>query len=134
MIKITIDKSANLKRLRKFERAGIVEIHAVSIEGFEDSNKVKRQHMPVAVWGSKHGTFDNSVWAADDTPYERIQEVIGKHNHGDCLHLERHISSGRDIFVTDDNDFLSKRLELEREFNIVIRTTDEIEKELGEKQ
>jgi len=129
-ITVTCDKNANLKKLRTLERNEEIEIHAVSIEGIEDTKKITNQQLPIAVFDSKFATIGNCVIAADDTPYSEIQRIIGKHNHGDCLHLERHISSGRDVFVTDDNDFLSKRGDLQQRFGVTIKTVEELEAEL----
>ncbi len=129
-VTVTCDKNTNLKKLKGLERKGLIKIYAVAIEGFEDTNKITRKELPIAVIDSKFATIGNCVIAADDTPYSKIGRVIGKHNHGDCLHLERHISSGRDVFVTDDNDFLSKKAELHQYFGVNIQTVEDLEKEL----
>ncbi|MDW3118977.1 MAG: hypothetical protein R8G60_15265 [Roseovarius pacificus] len=89
--------------------------------------RFRTKEPPVGVYGSKFSTWDNCVFAGENSSYPEVEKIIGKHNHGDCLHLERHIASGRDVFVTDDNDFLSKRTLLEERFEICILTIEELE-------
>lgn len=125
-ITVSVDKNADLKALRKLEASGLVELFAVDIEGFEDTKKVKKKELPIAVIDSPFGLIGRSVIAADDNKYQAIQQIVGKQNHGDCLHLERHISSGRDLFVTDDNDFLSCREELDKVLGIIVLSVTEL--------
>jgi hypothetical protein len=86
----------------------------------------KNQEPPIAVWDSPLAGWDKSVWASDDSKYSKIERIVGRQNHGDCLHLERHIESKRDVFVTDDNDFLSCRHQLSEEFGVNILTVAEL--------
>jgi hypothetical protein len=123
---VSVDKNADLKSLKRLEASGLIELFAVSIEGFEDTKKLKNQEPPIAVWDSPLGGWDKSVWASDDSKYSDIERIVGKQNHGDCLHLERHIESKRDVFVTDDNDFLSCRHQLSEEFGVTILTVGEL--------
>jgi len=59
--------------------------------------------------------------------YSEIRQILGKEHHADILHLERHYNSGRDYFVTDDNDFLAKRIELDEALGLKIVTVNELE-------
>ena len=123
---ITVDKNADLKALKRLEVAGSVKLFAVAIEGFQDTKKLKNKEPPIAVWDSPLAGWDNAVWASDDSKYPEIEKIVGRQNHGDCLHLERHIESGRDVFVTDDNDFLSCRDQLSETFGVTILTVNEL--------
>lgn len=128
---VTVDRNADLKALRKLEAKGLIELFAVAIEGFEDTNKLKNKELPIAIIGSAFALIGRSSIARNDTPYRRIQAIVGKQNHGDCIHLERHITSGRDVFVTDDNDFLSCRDCLQSEFGVRILTVFELTTQLS---
>lgn len=129
---VSVDKNADLKALRKLEADGLVELFAVSIEGFEDTSKVRNKELPIAVWGSPFARWGSSCWASNDSPYQDIERIVGKQNHGDCLHLERHIIGRRDVFVTDDNDFLRCRGELNVAFGVTIMTVAELEERLDD--
>lgn len=127
MIRVTVDVSADLKRLRRLEQAGNLKIHAVSIENHTNTKRIKDKEPPLAVIGSKFATIGNSVIGSSANSYSKLQQIIGKAHHADILHIERHLESGRDCFVTDDQDFLSKRDELASELNLRIVTVQEME-------
>lgn len=126
--KITRDKSADLKRLKVLQKLGLIEIHEVQIES--QTNKNKRKVLPVAVWD--HTKWGESVWAGDDNSYDKIRELVGKHNVKDAITLEAHIRNQFDYFITEDKDeFISngRRKDLEDAFpNLVILTVSELEK------
>ncbi|GHA54874.1 hypothetical protein GCM10008927_20870 [Amylibacter ulvae] len=126
MLTVSCDVNVNIKPLRKLEQENKIKIYAVAIEGIEKNKKISNKELPIAVIGSAFFKIGSAKIASVDTAYTKIQKIIGKPHHGDVLYLEGHISSGRDIFVTDDNDFLSKRDVLQDEFNIVIKTTSEL--------
>lgn len=126
VVTVTCDTNVDIKRLRHLERRGLIHIHAIAIEGMEHNRKATHKHFPTAVIGSEFAQIDRALIARVDTPYHEIQKVIGKQNHGDAIHFEAHLRDQRDIFVTDDNDFLSCRSELEAKFRTVIKTTDEL--------
>ncbi|MCB6179996.1 hypothetical protein LHP98_17900 [Rhodobacter sp. Har01] len=128
---VSVDRNADLKALRKLEAAGLVELFGVSIEGIQDTKKLKNQEPPIAVWDSPLGGWDKSVWASDDSKYSEIERIVGRQNHGDCLHLERHIESKRDVFVTDDKHFLSCRHQLSEAFGVTILTVSELTERLA---
>jgi hypothetical protein len=130
-LSVSVDKNANLKALRRLEGFGLVELFAVAIEGIEDTSKLKNQEPPVGVWDSPHAKWGAAVWSGENSKYKEIEQIVGKQNHGDCLHLERHIESKRDVFVTDDNDFLRCRDRLMSAFGVTILTVAELEKNLG---
>ncbi len=90
------------------------------------NKKVKNKDVPLAVSSSPHSTIENTVIAADDTIYPELSKFMTKNNHGDAMHLDGHIRSGRDLFVTDDNDFLSCKKELFEKFGIQIKTSIEV--------
>lgn len=126
ILTITVDANANQKLLRRLELEGHVELHAIKIENMIGNKKIKRKDLPIAVIDSPHATIGNSVIAANDTRYNEISTAMTKDNHGDALHLDGHIRSKRDVFVTDDNDFLLRRGALEEKFCISIKTSEEV--------
>ena len=125
-LKLTVDGNADQKILRKLAAKGYVELHAINIESMLDNKKIKHKDLPLAVYGSPHSTYGNSVYAADDTIYPTISKAMTRDNHGDALQLEGHIRSGRDVLVSDDKDFLARREELLNKFGAVIKSTEEI--------
>ncbi len=130
-LRITRDKSADLKRLKKLETQGLIEIVEIKIEGYP--NKIKNSKLPVAVLG--HTVLGEMVLAGDDCSYEDIRSIIGKHNVKDAITLEAHIRNKHDYFVTEDKDeFINegKRSLLEAKFpGLKIVTVEELEKILG---
>ncbi|MFD1157825.1 hypothetical protein [Roseovarius aestuarii] len=132
MLTVTCDQNADLKRLRKLELAGLVELWCVSIEELKNTRRIAkgRKEPPIIVIGSPHSTWGNAMVASADTPYSELEEIIGRQNHADVLHLERHIESGRDVFATSDKDFLAHRATLESRFSIQIRTVEELVRDL----
>ncbi|MCP5038893.1 MAG: hypothetical protein GY945_14975 [Rhodobacteraceae bacterium] len=99
----------------------------MAIENHNNTSKIKQKELPIAVVGSKIATIGNADIAADDNKYSEVQNIIGRGHHADALHLEGHRKSGRDIFVTDDNDFLSKKAALFKTLGIRVATVDEID-------
>lgn len=132
MFTVTCDQNADLKRLRRLEIDGKIELHAVAIEELKHTKRISNQNKekPMGVWGSPHAKWGEAVWGSETSSFKEIQKIIGKENHADVLHLERHVNSGRDYFVTNDNDFLKHRAVLEKTFAIRITTVDELEIEL----
>lgn len=128
---LTVDGNANQKLLRRLEANGFVELHALNIESMTSNKKMKRKDMPIAVFDSPHSTFDNCVFAANNTIYSDVSTAMTKDNHGDAMQLEGHIRSGRDIFVTDDGDFLDRRDALRERFGVKIKSTNEIAEMFG---
>lgn len=125
-ISLTVDGNANQRLLRRLERDGFVEIHAMNIESAIGNKRLNRKDMPLAVIGSPHSTIGNCVIAADNTIWADISAVMTRDNHGDAMQLEGHIRSGRDIFVTDDKDFLNRRDALKKKFGVTVKSTQEI--------
>lgn len=95
MLTITCDQNADLKRLRKLELAGLVELWCVSIEELKNTKRIpnERKEPPILVIGSQHSKWGNAVLAAADTSYRELEKIIGRQNHADVLHLERQIES-----------------------------------------
>ncbi|WP_323775974.1 hypothetical protein [Leisingera sp.] len=131
---VTCDRCANIKVLRRLELDGLIEIHAIAIEGMEDNRKVSQKHLPTAVVDSPFAKIGSAVIASDENLYFPISKAMTRDNHGDALHLEGHLRDGRDVFVTDDNDFLSRRDELEAEFGVTIKTADELAQMFGSEE
>ncbi|MEP0190056.1 MAG: hypothetical protein ABJE00_06535 [Erythrobacter sp.] len=123
---LTVDGNANQKLLRRLESKGFVELHALNMESMISNKKMNRKDMPLAVLDSPHSTLDNCVIAANDTIYSNVSNVMTKDNHGDAMQLEGHIRSGRDVFVTDDRDFLDRRDALKGQFGVEVKSTKEI--------
>jgi hypothetical protein len=87
---------------------------------------MKRKDKPIGVIDSPHSTLDNCVFASKDTIYPEISAAMTKGNHGDAMQLEGHLRSGRDVFVTDDKDFLNRREFLKEKFGVTIKSAREI--------
>lgn len=127
---VTKDVSADLKKLKMLERAGLVKVKQVRIENV--SRKIKDQPLPNGVWN--HTNWDEMKWASasDAQRFEQIKQIIGKENIKDAIHVDTHIRDGNDYFVTEDNDILSVRGQLEQQFSgLKIRTPDELVSELS---
>ncbi len=126
LLSITCDSSANKKILHELERCGAIKIFDVNIETYsKNTEKIKA----VAVHG--HSKWDDgSVWGDDSGHFQSAKEIIGGHNIGDVRHLEAHLRSGNDIFITEDLDeFIrnGRREELERKFSgLKIMTPQEL--------
>lgn len=129
---VTWDPSADLKILRRLEQDEQIELWAVKIEAAVSTKKIPnaRKRLPTVIIGSQFATIGekpgNAKIASDETPYQRINEILGPGHHADALHLEDHIVSGRDLFATSDTDFLKHRDQLQSEFSIRIMTAQEI--------
>jgi predicted nucleic acid-binding protein len=123
---ITADISANMKLLKRLEREGHIEIHVVNIENHKQTDKVQRKENPIGIYGGKFSFYGEVVYAADDTPLTSLEEIIGKRHHADVLHLESHVQSGRDYFITEDTDFLKKRRDLKNAHGTTILTPEEL--------
>lgn len=67
------------------------------------------------------------IKAENDCTYDEIRKIIGVEHVKDAMQLEAHIRNGHDYFVTEDTDFLKKREELIREFDVKIVTPEELE-------
>lgn len=128
---VTADRNADFKRLKQFEREGKIELHTVAIEGNEKTRGVVRKEHPIGVTDSKFALIGECAIAGNNNHYKAIQDILGMQNHGDILHLERHIESRRDVFVTDDNDFLCCRERLAERFGVLILSCDELEKAIS---
>ncbi|HAU65844.1 MAG: hypothetical protein A2017_17700 [Lentisphaerae bacterium GWF2_44_16] len=126
ILSITCDSSANKKTLCDLEKRGFIKIFDVNIETFsKQTTKIKA----VAVRG--HSKWDDgSVWGDDSNNFQEAKEIIGGHNMGDVRHLEAHLRSGNDVFVTEDLDeFIrdGRREELESKFSdLKIMTPEEL--------
>lgn len=123
---VTRDSGANVKILKKLENTGLITIYDVLLENGRENKKVKNKVLPVGVWG--HSKWGEAVYSGDDCKYSEIREIIGRENIEDAMHLEAHIRNNHDYFITEDNDFLSKREDLNKKFNVKIMTPTELEK------
>jgi hypothetical protein len=127
IISITRDKGANLKKLRRLENDGKIQINEIQFE--EMPKKYKKAILPVAVFDQT--SWDQCVLAGDDCKYEEIREIIGKSNVRDAINLEAHLRNGFDYFVTEDkNEFIKngRREMLESKFlGLKIVTVVELE-------
>ena len=126
MLKVSCDRNVNIKALRPLEQQGKIEVYGVAIEGHESNGKLSNKTLAPAFIGSPFATIGKSKIVPNETPKKDIEEIIGSQHHGDVLHFLDHLLSGRDVFVTDDNDFLSKRAALEERFDTRIRTAEEL--------
>ena len=126
MLKVSCDRNVNIKVLRQLELRGMIEVHGVAIEGHEDNRKLSNKTLAYAFIGSPFAKIGNCKIVPNETPKKEIEEIIGSQHHGDVRHFLDHLLSGRDVFVTDDNDFLSKRAILEQRFKTKVLTTEEL--------
>lgn len=126
MLRVSCDRNVNIKPLRKLERDGKIEIFGVAIEGHEDNRKLTNKVLAPGFIESPFSTIGNCKIVPNETPRNEIEDIIGREHHGDVIHFLDHLVSGRDVFVTDDNDFLSNRDALEERFGTMIRTLDEL--------
>lgn len=125
MITVTKDSGANFRILRRLERQGLISICEVELEN--ETPKIKKKIKPIGVFGQvKYG---KAVFSSKESGnmYREILGIIGNAQYKDSLHLEAHIRNGFDYFVTEDNDFLGKRKELKKRFNVQIVTPEELE-------
>ncbi|MEQ9568129.1 MAG: hypothetical protein RLN85_20345, partial [Pseudomonadales bacterium] len=127
VLSVTADRNANLKLLKNLSKQGKIQLHSVAIEGNQKARGKINKELPMAVLDSPFALLDQCVLGDDDTHFKEIEETIGKHNHGDVLHLERHLNSGRDLFVTDDRDFLDCRKTLCERFGVTVLSCSEIQ-------
>lgn len=124
-LSVTRDSGANVKLLKKLEKDGLIKIHDVMMENGRVNKKVKEKILPTGVWN--HSVWGEFVWGSDDSAYDDILKIIGKNHIEDVMHLEAHIRSKQDYFVTEDRDFLDKREELKAAFPVKIVTPTELE-------
>jgi len=124
VLKITRDASANVKTLKDLESKGFIKVNDVMLEGGRENRKFSRKILPGFCIG--HTRIGEGVVAGDNNPYEEIRNIIGRKNVGDALHLEAHIRSCNDYFVTEDKDFLGNREELNKRFDVKILTPEEL--------
>lgn len=122
-VKITRDSGANFKLLKNLANENYIEIFDVLTEN--ETCKVKNKILPTAIFGySEYGACE----LAGAGVYEEILEVIGKENFGDAVKLDTHIRNNFDYFITEDNDFLSKREVLKEKFGVQILTPEELKR------
>ncbi len=125
-LKITRDSSANVKLLKKLENKGLIKIFDVMLENGRENRKIKEKILPIGVWG--HSRWDECVWGDEDNKYDEILHLIGRQNIKDAMHLETHLRSENDYFVTQDkDDILSKRDELLKQFGIKAVSPEELQ-------
>jgi len=129
MQKVTRDSGANVKVLRQLELDGLITVFDILLENGRENRKVKQKIKPIGVWG--HSRWGESVWADKNDPaYEQILAIVGHDNVKDAMHLEAHLRSGNDVFVTEDTDFLKNRRALEAQFACTILTPAELKDRL----
>jgi predicted nucleic acid-binding protein len=124
LITVTRDSGASVRVLRELEKAGYIKIYDVMLENGRHNKKVSEKVLPVAVMG--HAIWGEAVWTADNCTYDEIRNIIGKNNVKDAMQLEAHIRNNHDYFVTEDTDFLNKRVELGLKFDVKIVTPTEL--------
>ncbi|MFA4844981.1 MAG: hypothetical protein WC654_00265 [Patescibacteria group bacterium] len=123
---VTCDSGANKKILKLLEQRKLIKIFDVNIE---TCSRNTEKIQAVGVWGYSKWD-DGSVWGNGSDNFQEAKEIIGGHNMGDVRHLEAHLRSGNDIFVTEDLDeFIrdGRREELESKFSeLKIMTPEEL--------
>lgn len=125
-LKITRDSGADVKLLKILERKGWIKIFDVMLENGRDNSKVAEKMLPLGVWD--HGRWGECLWADSDNQYDAIRNVVGSQNVKDAMHLEAHLRSSNDYFVTEDkDDILNKRVELRKQFGIKVVSPEELQ-------
>lgn len=122
---VTRDSGASVRVLRSLEKEGYIKIFDVMLENGRENKKVKNKILPTAVLN--HCRWGEAVWASEDSLYEEMRRIIGRRHIKDAMHLEAHIRNGHDYFVTEDTDFLHKRDELAKRFDVKICTPTELD-------
>jgi hypothetical protein len=111
---VTMDTSADFKRLKKMQDAGLIEVENVNLEN--SVKKIRATHLTVGILGVAKLPFRLGPYDI----YQKILSIIGSQNIQDAMILEAHIDSGNDYFVTNNvDDFINngKRENLENYFS-----------------
>lgn len=124
VLTVTRDAGANVKKLRDLERLGLIRCHDVLLENGRENKKISRKIRPIL--GYPYYVYGEGVWADENCKYNAISAIIGKEKVADAMHLEAHLRYEHDVFVSEDNDFLSKRDQLKAAFGCEIMTPDEL--------
>jgi hypothetical protein len=127
-LKVGIDQSANLKKLKRLQERGIIVLHqAHNLEDWR--SQVIQQGRPFRVGVSKVGGLDG--WA--DEKWEETLRLFGATRETDAEHLYACYLNGIDYFLTEDvTDFIAhgRREQLEALLGVKIRRTEEFITEL----
>lgn len=132
-MKITKDVNIDLKKLKEITKNHSVKIYQIRNENI--SNKI--EYNAPAPFVLDISQLDSGDYPVDDNSRENfdlIAEIIGKHNLEDVRKLVAHIDSGNDIFLTEDNDFLSNKDRLSKVAqDLVIYDMESLENKLRTK-
>ena len=153
MLKITLDtnclfdyfernKQATLERLFQLHKEGKIEIAITTRVKTDTYGKDKNSRIwrKIKDWIREYhikvlpciGRWEISYWDEDIWSGEKelildkkLKDIIGSENINDIDHLMAHIRHKRDIFITDDSDFLNVKNALEKKFSIKILTPED---------
>ncbi len=118
MLKVYCEHGALSKKLRAHQRAGRIELihfpydpdsRSKHLSPSAKPSEAQWRDMNVA-WNESEATWDEHSGSAylDD-----IKSIIGASHRRDVLHVDSAYKTGCKIFITVDNDILSKKEELE---------------------
>src|SRR6266516_6039074 len=122
------DRSADLKRLRRLERDGLIEIYESALEEPPNRGPV-RVLSSLAVIG--YGKLDYMTLASESQleVYKSVKRIVSGGGSKDSMTLETAIRHGLRVFVTDDvDDFLRHKKRIELQFpGLKLLTVTELE-------
>ncbi len=128
-MKILIDKNVNSKELKKLCEDHNFNCEILSIENLEQQNKKVHQTKGLLILGGPSKLNGRLGDKESEDKLEFLKQIIGKENMGDILHLEASLFEEVDYFITEDNDILSKRQEIQKKFpNLKILKLEEFKK------
>ena len=118
VLKVYCEHSAISGKLRAHQRAGRIELVHFPYDPDSRSKHLKRLATPsLAQWRDMNVKWEELNFAWNDftgsAHFQRIVSILGPDNRCDVLHVDSAFKTGCQIFVTCDNDILSKRKELE---------------------
>ena len=146
VLKVTKDVSANQRILKRLERDGHIELYVNDMELPESGSKIKnrnsltfgftcdepdcRCHDGIGGFGDGSDEKPHAYWM--ETEHEKIigviTSIIGSANRRDCRQLFHHYVNKRDVFATEDRDFLNVSCDLKRQLNIVVKSPEELQR------
>ena len=112
IMKILVDKNVDLRKLEEFIKNKNLVCDLMTLRAENKVRRIKKKATGLIVLGGPT-SLDNQLGGEDEISlFNRVKEIIGKQNLGDCLHVESAIFNNADYLITEDKDFLSKVSEL----------------------
>lgn len=145
---IAKDHNPDVDKLFEMNGKEEVKIFKTDVVDTELSKKSREKsatlHEDLGVARIGHSRIGHAVIGgeSDVSESDRMMEIIFPETKGekpnakkvrDVMHLLTHKKHNRDIFVTNDRDFITKKEELKSEFGIVVMTPQECVQHIIEK-